>query len=112
CTRNCSAHRKNRESATVCCHRPQRLLEHKLLQRQAALIRNKQLGPLQNKIRFPEGGTSPMKLYAGYVVVGFLSLVLSPVQPTLAQTPIETTSALPRLVRFGGVVKDVKGNPL
>ena len=53
-----------------------------------------------------------MKLRAVYVVVGFLSLVLSQVQPTLGQTPIETTSALPRLVRFGGTVKDLNGTPL
>ena len=53
-----------------------------------------------------------MKLRIGCVVVGFLSLVLSPVQPTFAQAPAETSSALPRLVRLGGTVKDLNGTPL
>jgi trimeric autotransporter adhesin len=53
-----------------------------------------------------------MKLRAARVVVGFLSLVLSLVQLTFAQTPTQTASALPRLVRFGGTVKDLNGNPL
>jgi hypothetical protein len=45
-------------------------------------------------------------------VAGFLSLVISFTYLTVAQTPAETASALPRLVRFGGTVKDVNGNPL
>ena len=45
-------------------------------------------------------------------MAAFLSPVLSLSQTTLAQAPGETASALPRLVRFGGVVKDVNGNPL
>jgi hypothetical protein len=53
-----------------------------------------------------------MKLRAARVVVGFLSLTLSLVPLTLAQTTTETASALPRLVRFGGTVKDLNGNPL
>lgn len=53
-----------------------------------------------------------MKLRIGCMVVGFLSLVLSLVQLTVAQTPTQTASALPRLVRFGGTVKDLNGNPL
>ena len=53
-----------------------------------------------------------MKLRIGCVVVGFLSLVLSLVQPTFAQAPAETASALPRLVRLGGTVKDLNGTPL
>jgi hypothetical protein len=53
-----------------------------------------------------------MKLRVACVVVGFLSLVLSLVQLTVAQTPTQTASALPRLVRFGGTVKDLNGNPL
>ena len=53
-----------------------------------------------------------MKLRIGCVVVGFLSLVLSPVQPTFAQAPAETSSALPRLVRLGGTAKDLNGTPL
>jgi hypothetical protein len=53
-----------------------------------------------------------MKLRAACVVVSFLSLLLSPVPRTVAQTTAENTSALPRLVRFGGTVKDVNGNPL
>jgi hypothetical protein len=58
---------------------------------------------------------SPMKPRIGYVVVGFLSLVLpvlSLVPLTLAQMPTQTASALPRLVRFGGTVKDLNGSPL
>jgi len=49
-----------------------------------------------------------MKLRIACVVVGFLSLV----QLTMAQTTFETASALPRLVRFSGTVKDVNGTPL
>src|ERR1017187_6329456 len=55
---------------------------------------------------------SPMKLRIACVLVGFLSLALSVVPLTLAQTPAETASALPHLVRFGGTVKDLDGNPL
>jgi trimeric autotransporter adhesin len=51
---------------------------------------------------------TPMKLRAACVVVGFLSLA----QLTFAQSTAETASALPRLVRFGGTVKDLNGNPL
>src|SRR5579863_2864502 len=46
------------------------------------------------------------------VMIGLLSLVLSLVQPTVAQTPVQTASALPHLVRFGGTVKDLSGSPL
>jgi hypothetical protein len=46
------------------------------------------------------------------VVVGLLSLALSLVPRTLAQTSTESASALPRLVRFGGTAKDLNGNPL
>jgi len=53
-----------------------------------------------------------MKLRIGCVVVGFLSLVLSLVQLPFAQTPTQTASALPRLVRFAGTAKDLNGNPL
>jgi hypothetical protein len=53
-----------------------------------------------------------MKLRIGFVVVGFLSLVLSLVQLTFAQMPTHTASALPRLVRFSGAVKDLGGTPL
>jgi hypothetical protein len=53
-----------------------------------------------------------MKLRVACVVVGLLSLSLSLVQLTVAQTTAETASALPRLVRFGGTVKDLNGNPL
>jgi hypothetical protein len=48
-----------------------------------------------------------MKLHIA-CVIGFLSLV----PMTLAQTPAQTVSALPRLVRFGGIVKDLNGSPL
>ena len=53
-----------------------------------------------------------MKLRAACVVVGFFSLLLSLVPVTVAQTTAETASALPRLVRFGGAVKDLNGNPM
>src|SRR5271169_5085000 len=49
-----------------------------------------------------------MKLRLACVVIGFLSLVLF----TVAQTSTQTVSALPRLVRFGGTVKDLNGSPL
>src|ERR1700722_14614975 len=53
-----------------------------------------------------------MKLCISSVVAGFLSLALSPVQLTFAQTSTETVSPLPRLVRLAGTVKDLNGNPL
>ncbi len=53
-----------------------------------------------------------MKLRAARVVVVFLSLALSLTPLTLAQTSTETASALPRLVRFGGTVKDLNSNAL
>ena len=49
-----------------------------------------------------------MKLYIACAVVAFLSLV----QLTVAQTSAQTASSLPRLIRFGGTVKDVSDNPL
>ena len=49
-----------------------------------------------------------MKLRAACVVAALLSLPPF----TSAQTPTATSSALPRLVRFGGTVKDLNGNPL
>ena len=48
-----------------------------------------------------------MKLRAACVVLGFVCLA----QLTFAQS-IAETSALPHLVRFGGTVKDLNGNPL
>ena len=53
-----------------------------------------------------------MKLRVACVLIGFLSLSLSLAQLTVAQTAAETASALPRLVRFGGTVKDLNGNLL
>jgi len=53
-----------------------------------------------------------MRLCIRCVVVGFLSLTLSLTQLTLAQMPVQTASALPRLVRFGGTAKDLNGTPL
>jgi hypothetical protein len=53
-----------------------------------------------------------MKLHAASVVVGFLSLALSLVPLTSAQTAAEAPSALPHLVRFASSVKDLSGNPL
>src|SRR5271170_6085432 len=49
-----------------------------------------------------------MKLRIVCVAAGFLSLVLALTPWTVAQT----ASALPRLVRFSGTVKDLNGNPL
>jgi hypothetical protein len=49
-----------------------------------------------------------MKLRFACVVIGLLSLV----SLTVAQTSTPNTSSLPRLVRFGGTVKDLNGNPL
>jgi len=49
-----------------------------------------------------------MKLRLVCVVIGFLSLV----SLTAAQTSPQAASALPRLVRFGGTVKDLNGSPL
>lgn len=53
-----------------------------------------------------------MKLRIACVVVAFVSLVLSLTSVTVAQTSTQTASALPRLVRFGGTVKDLNGSPL
>jgi hypothetical protein len=53
-----------------------------------------------------------MKLPVACVVVGFSSLVLLLTPLTAAQTATPTVSALPRLVRFGGTVKDLNGGPL
>jgi hypothetical protein len=53
-----------------------------------------------------------MKLSIACVLVGLLSLVLPLAPLAIAQTPTRTASALPRLVRFGGTVKDLNGNPL
>src|SRR5580698_1385345 len=52
-----------------------------------------------------------MKLRIGGVVVGLL-MILSLAQLTLAQTPAQTASALPHLVRFSGTVKDLNGSPM
>jgi hypothetical protein len=49
-----------------------------------------------------------MKLRLVCVVLAFLSLI----SLTIAQTSTRTASALPRLVRFGGLVKDLNGSPL
>jgi hypothetical protein len=53
-----------------------------------------------------------MKRRIVWVVVAFLSLALSQTPLTAAQTSPQTASALPRLVRFGGTVKDLNGNPV
>ena len=44
-------------------------------------------------------------------VLLLVTFCLSLVQSAFAQTPTATASALPRLVRFGGVIKDANGNP-
>src|SRR5580700_4381717 len=53
-----------------------------------------------------------MKLLVACLVVGSLSLVLLLTPLTVAQTSTQTVSALPRLVRFSGTVKDLNGTPL
>jgi hypothetical protein len=54
-----------------------------------------------------------LKLGIAALLVGSLSRLLSLTPPTVAQTSsAQTTSALPRLVRFGGTAKDLNGNPL
>src|SRR5271154_6784945 len=49
-----------------------------------------------------------MKLRIVCVLLAFVSLV----SLTVAQTSTQTASALPRLVRFGGALKDLNGSPL
>ncbi|MGO9084872.1 MAG: hypothetical protein ACLP6G_10290 [Terriglobales bacterium] len=53
-----------------------------------------------------------MKLRIACAVVACLSLDLLLTSLTVAQTSTQTASALPRLVRFGGAVKDLNGSPL
>src|SRR5580658_5646712 len=53
-----------------------------------------------------------MKLRIAHVVVASTLLFLSLIPMTVAQTSAQTTSALPRLVRFAGTVKDLNGSPL
>ncbi len=53
-----------------------------------------------------------MKLRTAGLLVASLLLTLSLVSLAAAQTPTQTASALPRRVRFGGSVKDLKGAPL
>jgi hypothetical protein len=53
-----------------------------------------------------------MKLRKASLVVGLLSLALSQVPLTVAQTTTEAASALPRVVRFSGTVKDLDGNSM
>jgi hypothetical protein len=67
--------------------------------------------PAPGKPRFAfSEGEIPMKLRVARVVVGLVSLVLSLTQLTIAQTSAQTASALPRLVRFGGTLKDLNGS--
>jgi hypothetical protein len=68
--------------------------------------------PSGTKIRKFAKERSPMKLRIACVVVAFLSLSFSLAPLTVAQTSAQTASALPRLVRFGGTVKDLNGNAL
>src|SRR5271169_6462725 len=49
-----------------------------------------------------------MKLRIACLIVGFISLV----QFTIAQISTPGASALPRLVRFAGTIKDLNGSPL
>jgi trimeric autotransporter adhesin len=54
-------------------------------------------------------GRVPLKRYRASLLVAFC---LVQVHASFAQTPTETASALPRLVRFGGAAKDLSGNAL
>jgi hypothetical protein len=68
--------------------------------------------PLSN-LRFDSiEGEIPVKFRVARLVVVFVSLLLSLRPLTLAQTSTQTESALPRLVRFGGTVKDLNGSPM
>ena len=49
-----------------------------------------------------------MRLRAAYLLASLLLVV----PPTFSQTQTASQSVLPRLVRFGGTVKDLNGNPL
>jgi hypothetical protein len=53
-----------------------------------------------------------MKLRVACVLIGLLSLVPWLGQLTSAQTSAQTASAVPRLIRFGGAVKDLNGSPM
>jgi hypothetical protein len=53
-----------------------------------------------------------MKFRVACLIIGFVSLVSLTVSQTSTQTSTQTASALPRLVRFGGTVKDLNGNPM
>jgi hypothetical protein len=53
-----------------------------------------------------------MKLRRACLVLAFCSLALSLTLPAAAQTTTPTASALPRLVRFSGTVKDLNGEPV
>ncbi len=53
-----------------------------------------------------------MKLSTAALLVASLLLTLLLASLGVAQTPTQAASALPRLVRFGGSVKDAKGAPL
>ena len=46
-----------------------------------------------------------------YRLLFLIALCLSLAQRTVEQTPTKTESALPRLVRFGGTVKNPDGSP-
>jgi hypothetical protein len=50
-----------------------------------------------------------MNRYRLFVLV---ALCLSLVSLTLAQTSTESATALPRLIRFGGTVRDLTGSPM
>lgn len=58
------------------------------------------------------GGLSMNRRSTSVSLAVCLTLFLSLVPLGAAQTSTETASALPRLVRFGGVVKDLNDNPL
>ena len=53
-----------------------------------------------------------MKVRSACVIAGFLLLILSLIPLTVAQTTTETASALPHLIRFSAVARDLNGNPL
>ena len=53
-----------------------------------------------------------MKFRIACLAATFLSLILPLNRLTGAQISAQTVSALPHLVRFGGTVRDLNGDPL
>src|SRR5580700_2015348 len=68
--------------------------------------------PCSFSVAVPVGGAVMNRHFASVSFAVCLFLCLSLVPLSAAQNPTSTASALPRLVRFGGVVKELDGNPL